>query len=121
MQARLQYLLIILALLFARNALAVDDSLVVRSPHSFDNLTIFLIAAPESVHHPYITLEQALKTGRAVIHENNSQTLWVENKSDSDLFIQSADIIKGGQQDRMIASDMVLPAHDTSRELNVYC
>ena len=56
-----------------------------------------------------------------VIHENNSQKLWIENRSDTDLFVQSSDLIKGGQQDRMVENDMIVPAHDTSLDLNVYC
>jgi hypothetical protein len=105
----------------ASTARASDDSLKVRGPFQHGRLAVYLIEAPEPQSHPYLTLEAALRTGRAVIHENNSQTLWVENRSDTDLFIQSAEIIKGGQQDRMIASDLIVPAHDTSRVLRVYC
>jgi hypothetical protein len=105
----------------ASTARASDDSLKVLGPFKHGRLAVYLIEAPEPQSHPYLTLDAALRTGRAVIHENNSQTLWVENRSDTDLFIQSAEIIKGGQQDRMIASDLIVPAHDTSRELRVYC
>jgi hypothetical protein len=36
--------------------------------------------------------------------------LAVENKSDDhDLFLQSGDIVKGGRQDRLIASDLIVP------------
>ena len=72
-------------------------------------------------HYAYLTLEEALRTGQAVIHENNSQKLWIENRSDTDLFVQSSDLIKGGQQDRMVENDMIVPAHDTSTDMNVYC
>lgn len=102
-------------------AYASGDSLLVRGPSKHGHLSVYWIEAPDAPRHPYLTLDQALRAGRAVIHENNSQTLWIENRSDTDLFIQSAEIIKGGQQDRMIASDMIVPAHDTSLELRVYC
>ncbi len=110
-----------LTLLYATPALASGDSLLVREPKSCGPLTVRTIDAESEVHHVYLTLEQALATGRAVIHENNSQQLWIENRSDTDLFLQSSDLIKGGQQDRMVANDMIVPAHDTSHDLNVYC
>jgi hypothetical protein len=100
---------------------AQGDSYALRGPFEHDGLAIYLIESPQTSTHRYLTLERALETGLAVIHENNSQTLWIENRSDSDLFIQSGDIIKGGQQDRMISSDMIVAAHDTNRNLRVYC
>jgi hypothetical protein len=118
---KLRNSLLLLLLLWAKPALASGDSLLVRPPRSFGPLTIWTIDADSKVHHVYLTLEQALSTGRAVIHENNSQRLWIENHSDTDLFVQSADLIKGGQQDRMVQNDMIVPAHDTSHDLNVYC
>ena len=102
-------------------AWAADDSLIVRPHHELGHITIWMIDAPQTNTHPYLTLGEALRTHRAVIHENNSQRLWIENRSDTDLFLQSGDLIKGGQQDRMVASDMIVPAHDTSHDLNVYC
>ncbi len=112
---------LLFCLLSARPALASGDSVIVREPKIFGPLTVWTLEAKCTVHHPYLTLEDALHSGAAVIHENNSQRLWIENRSDTDLFVQSADIIKGGQQDRLVEYDMIVPAHDTSRDLNVYC
>ena len=92
-----------------------------ESQNRLGPLTVWTIEAESNGHHPYLTLEDALRTGAAVIHENNSQKLWIENRSDTDLFVESSDLIKGGQQDRMVEYDMIVPAHDTSRDLNVYC
>jgi hypothetical protein len=119
MKLRSEFLLLLV--LFARPALSSPDSVVIREPKTVGALTIWTIDAENNIHHPYLTLEEALATGRAVIHENNSQTLWIENRSDTDLFLQSSDLIKGGQQDRMVENDMIVPAHDTSTDLNVYC
>jgi hypothetical protein len=104
------------------SAFALGDTVSVREAKVFGPLTVWIIDGNStSSPHPYLTLEEALRTGRATVHENNSQCLWVENHSDTDLFLQSADLIKGGQQDRMVANDMIVPAHDTSQNLNVYC
>jgi hypothetical protein len=110
-----------LFLLYAAPVFASPDSLVVREPKSFGPLTIWTIEAGNTTPHHYLTLEEALQSGSAVIHENNSQRLWIENRSDTDLYIQSSDLIKGGQQDRMVENDMIVPANDTSTDLNVYC
>jgi hypothetical protein len=119
MKRRIEFLFFFL--LCAAPVFASPDSLVVREPKTFGPLTIWMIESDNTFHHRYLTLEEALQSGSAVIHENNSQRLWIENRSDTDLYIQSSDLIKGGQQDRMVESDMIVPAHDTSLDLNVYC
>jgi len=116
------YILIFITFLFlARPLEARTDSTIIRPPFQMGRLSIWIIDGGDQIPHPYLTLEQALGNGDAVIHNQNSQTLWIENRSDTDLFLQSGDLIKGGQQDRMIASDRILPAHDTARDLDVYC
>jgi hypothetical protein len=113
--------LLLLSFFWANAAAATGDSVRVREPITYGPLTIWPIVAERNIQHPYLTLEDALRTGQAVIHENNSQRLWIENRSDTDLFLQSSDLLKGGQQDRMVEDDMIVPPHETSRDLNVYC
>jgi hypothetical protein len=117
----MKILLYWILLCFPAISFAQSDSVELKGPYSYEGLSIVLLCAKDRVQHSYLTLEQALATHRAVIHENNSQTLWIDNLSDSDLFIQSTDIIKGGQQDRMIANDMIVPARTSSRDLHVFC
>jgi hypothetical protein len=117
----MKYMLFVLLLTFARLSFAQTDSLMIHETFVYGNLSITLLTSPDQLHRNYLTLEQALSTHRAIIHENNSQTLWIENLSDSDLFIQSTDLIKGGQQDRMVANDMIVPARSESRDLHVFC
>jgi len=113
--------IVLLLIVVTRVAFAGGDSLSVSGPFSYGALTIWLLDGPSTIEHPYLTLEQALERGSAVIHENNSQTLWIENRSDTDLFVQSTDLIKGGQQDRMVQDDQIIAPHTTSYALNVYC
>lgn len=35
--------------------------------------------------------------------------LSVENRSHKDIYVQSGDIVKGGQQDRVLAVDLIVP------------
>ena len=70
-----------------------------------------------------ITLQEALESGCAIVHETGDvNTLTVENRSpDCELFIQEGDIIRGGRQDRMIAGDMLLPPKSGVASLPCHC
>jgi hypothetical protein len=81
----LLFLIAVSARLAAQQPLA--DSISLTEPVTFGGLTIWIVEAREQNHRPYLTLEEALRNHRAVIHENNSQKLWIENLSDTDLFI----------------------------------
>ncbi|HKB42410.1 MAG TPA: DUF6569 family protein [Gemmataceae bacterium] len=91
---------------------ALSGGYELSGPHRHDNLTIFLIHGPDRVRPGrLITLEEALKQNKAVVHETGEVgQLLVENRShDTEVFIQSGDIVKGGRQDRLISFDLVLP------------
>jgi hypothetical protein len=87
--------------------------MTVASPYTHENLTVYVVRGPDEFDAGNVmTLQEALDRGLAVVHETgNVNMLAVENKSeDQDLFLQSGDIVKGGRQDRLIASDMIVPA-----------
>lgn len=117
--------LLLLLLLFAYRDRACAQDLRVIEVRHFGALSVAFVgpelAASRSTGHNYLTLQDALASKKAVIHERNSQTLWIDNHSASDLFVQSGDLIKGGQQDRMIASDLILDPGDTTQDLTVFC
>ncbi len=119
--ARMKTWSFLFLVLWASTATAQHDSTGLWQAQPFDHLQLWLINADDNFSHPYLTLEQALEEGRAIIHNENSQTLWIENRSDTDLFVEAGDLIKGGQQDRMIADDRILPRQDSAHDLNVYC
>src|SRR6266851_8590811 len=86
--------------------------LKLTGPYSHKNLTIFLVHGPDTIKDLHLlTLAEALKEKKVLIRETgNVNELAVENLSkDSDIFIQSGDIVKGGQQDRLLACDLVVP------------
>jgi hypothetical protein len=58
-----------------------------------------------------LTLQEALDQHKAVVHETgNVNELSIENLSrEADVFVQSGDIVKGGQQDRIMAIDLIVP------------
>lgn len=85
----------------------------VAAPLSHDNLTVYFVHGPNAVPdaHKVATLQEAIDAGWAVVHETGDvNTLAVENRSpDTELFVQEGDMIKGGRQDRVIATDMLVP------------
>ncbi len=96
----------------AQSAAAAEQTHV-SAPLSHSNLTVFFIHGPDTVTdtHKVATLQEALEAGWAIVHETgNVNMLAVENRSDDyELFIQEGDMIKGGQQDRVFAVDMLVP------------
>jgi hypothetical protein len=89
-----------------------------------ENLTVYFVYGTDTVSDAKVmTLSEALERELAVVHETSDvNTLAVENKSpDCELFIQSGDIVKGGKQDRMAATDMLLPPKSGVVAMKAHC
>ena len=103
----------------------------ISGPYSHEGLAILLI------HHDaptwregmikastlgYLTLEQALNQKKVVVHETSQvNELAVENNSADAVFIQVGDIVKGGNQDRMITNDFILSPHSGKLPIAAFC
>ncbi len=92
-------------------------------PYTHDNLTIYLIHGEDKLKDKnLLTLDEALEQKKVVIHETQRVSeLAIENVSDEDVFVQSGDIIKGGQQDRVITSDLIVSAKSGKLPLDAFC
>ena len=65
-----------------------------------------------------------MKSGVVKLRELGSgdvNTLEVENGSDDYLFLHVGDVIRGGKQDRTIATDVVLPPRSTPVTIDAFC
>jgi hypothetical protein len=95
----------------------------ISGPFTHDNMTIFLLHGEEQIKGKKIlTLDEALEQKKVVVHETkNVQQLAIENTSDNEVFIQAGDIVKGGQQDRVIAYDMILQPKSGKVSLASFC
>ena len=70
----------------------------------------------------YFTLEQALNQRKVVVHETSQvNELAVQNNSADAVFIQVGDIVKGGNQDRMITNDFILPPYSGKLPIDAFC
>jgi hypothetical protein len=93
-------------------------------PFTHDNLTIYLIRGEETMKgRTFLTLDEALAQKKVIVHETqNVNQLAIENVSASDeVFVQAGDIVKGGQQDRTIAIDLIVAPKSGKVPLASFC
>ena len=92
-------------------------------PYTHANLTVFLIHGEDRIKgQTFLTLPEALAQKKAIIHETkNVNQLAIENVSGDEVFVQAGDIVKGGQQDRIITYDLIVPPRSGKMPLAVFC
>jgi hypothetical protein len=96
----------------------------ISGPFTHDNLTIFLLHGKDTLSgKPLLTLQEALEQKKAVVHETkNVNELSVENVSpDIEIFIQAGDVVKGGQQDRLLSYDLIVPPSSGKVPIASFC
>ena len=96
----------------------------ISEPFAYKNLTIFLINGKDQSNKKNIlTLEEAMENKEFVVYETEDvNELAVENLSKTnDVFIQSGDIVKGGQQDRLLAVSIIIPANSGKVLIEAFC
>jgi hypothetical protein len=86
-------------------------------------LTVFFLLGEDTVKdRKFLTLDEALSQKKVIVHETkNVNNLSIENVSTEDVFVQAGDIVKGGQQDRTIAHDMIVPAKSGKLPVASFC
>jgi hypothetical protein len=94
----------------------------VSGPFTHDNLSIYLIHGPSADGPVPLTLSEALAKKLFKVHETgNVQSLSIENLSDEPVFLQAGDIVKGGQQDRVLTMSLVVPPMSGRMPISAYC
>jgi ARG/rhodanese/phosphatase superfamily protein len=96
---------------------------VVSGPYSHKNLTVFLLhGADQRQDKTPLTLQEAMERKMVVVHETGDvNNLAIENVSDEDVYVQSGDIVKGGQQDRVLALDLIAPPKSGRIQIASFC
>ncbi len=92
-------------------------------PYTYKNLTIFLVHGRNLIKgKSFLTLQEALLQKKVVVYETRSvNELSIQNFSDEDVYVQSGDIVKGGQQDRMIGVDLIVPPKSGRMPVSAFC
>ena len=92
-------------------------------PYTHRNLSIFLVHGKNSIKGTsFLTLQEALVQKKVVVYETKSvNELSIQNFSNEDVYVQSGDIVKGGQQDRMIGVDLIVPPRSGKLPISAFC
>jgi len=92
-------------------------------PYTHKNLTIFLVHGNELIPgHSFLTLQEALAQKKVIVYETKDvNELAIRNLSNQDIYVQSGDIVRGGDQDRMISMDFIVPPKSGRMPIAAFC
>jgi hypothetical protein len=92
-------------------------------PFTHRNLSIFLVHGKSVIKSKtFLTLQEALIQRKVVVYETKSvNELSIENFSSQEIYVQAGDIVKGGQQDRMIGVDLIVPPKSGRMPISAFC
>lgn len=101
---------------------ASDPAMTITAPITHENLAVYLVRGGSSAGPTPATLEEALAKGSVIVHETgNVRELKVENTGSEPVFIQFGDLVKGGRQDRVLTTSLLLPPKSGQIAIGAYC
>jgi len=101
---------------------AEADDYRISGPVVHENLAIYFVHGASGSGPVPLTLQEALANGSAQVRETgNVNQLEVENTGDTEVFIQSGDIVKGGRQDRVLTVSLIVPPHSGRLPIASFC
>jgi len=111
-----------LALLTLGVANLEADEYRITGPVIHENLAIYLVHGKSAAGPVPLTLDEALGKRAVKVHETgNVNELQIENLGPDEVFVQSGDIVKGGQQDRVLTVSLVLPPKSGRIPIASFC
>jgi hypothetical protein len=91
-------------------------------PYKHQNLTVFLIHGKDQTTRTFLTLQEALAQKKVKVYETKDvNELAIRNLSNQDVYVQSGDIVRGGDQDRMISVDFIVPPRSGRMPIAAFC
>jgi len=92
-------------------------------PYTHKNLTIFLVHGKEPMPgKQFLTLQEALAQKKVIVYETKDvNELAIRNLSNQDVYVQSGDVVRGGEQDRMISIDFIVPPRSRRIPIAAFC
>ncbi len=101
---------------------AAEPTPRVSGPATHANVSVYFVHGASAAGPVPDTLQEALAKGTVEVQETgNVQELKIENKGQSPVFVQFGDIVKGGQQDRVLTISMVLQPGSGVVPIGAYC
>jgi ARG/rhodanese/phosphatase superfamily protein len=95
----------------------------ISGPYAHKNLTIFLVHGKDQLPgRNFLTLQEALAQKKVRVYETKDvNELAIRNLSNQDIYVQSGDIVRGGDQDRMISIDFIVPPRSGRMPIAAFC
>lgn len=110
------------ALLPFASPVSAAEGTRVSGPIVYANLAIYFVHGTTLGGAIPLTLQEALAKGQVKVRETGSvNELTVENVGNDEVFIQAGDIVKGGQQDRVLSVDLLLPPRPGELSISAFC
>jgi hypothetical protein len=101
------------------------DEFEISGPYTHENLEVFLLhnKSRRAPRRKIMTLEEAMRQNKVKVHETGDvQQLAIENlTTDTDIWVQSGDIVQGGKQDRVLSKDLLVPPKSGKMPLASFC
>jgi hypothetical protein len=109
------------AFLGSRAALAAAPP-TVTGPAVHANLAVYFVHGPSAPGPVPLTLQEAMAKGRVRVRETSDvNSLEIDNRGDSPVYVHSGDIVKGGKQDRVLMVSMVVPPRSGPLAIASFC
>lgn len=100
-------------------------------PYTFENLRLYPVHARPSFRSQfrnvgnYLPLPEAIRQKKVRITEKGNggevSSLTIENRGGDTVIVTCGDVVKGGQQDRIVEEDLVLAPRSGRKTLKVFC
>ena len=91
-------------------------------PYTHGNLTVFLVHGKDLTRKTFLTLQEALAQKKVRVYETKEvNELAIRNLSNQDIYVQAGDIVRGGDQDRMISVDFIVPPKSGRMPIAAFC
>ena len=100
----------------------VTSNYRLSGPYKHKNLTVFLVHGKDQSNKTFLTLQEALAQKKVKVYETKDvNELAIRNLSNEDIYVQAGDIVRGGDQDRMISVDFIVPPRSGRMPIAAFC
>ncbi len=105
-----------------KDPVQIGDCDIFRSA-AYKNLQVYVLKGDVfATERNYVTLQHALRNTMVNVEETGTvNELKIDNNSKEYIYINSGDIVKGGQQDRTIQYDVIIPPQKQDVDLASFC
>jgi hypothetical protein len=94
----------------------------ITGPFAHENLAVYFVhGTPQAGPVPMTLREAAGNNLIGVTETRKVNELIVENRGNAEIFLQAGEIVKGGDQDRVVGVSVILPPHSGPMPIVAFC